>query len=90
MKGMKGSAYRLGTKDVARRVLIMRKNANLTSRELSKTLNKGHSFISNCELGKRKIDIMEFYFICEACGACFQDEMWILDELLSNKQSLGD
>jgi hypothetical protein len=32
-------------------------------------LGREHSFISKCELGERRIDIVEFYWICEACGA---------------------
>jgi hypothetical protein len=30
-------------------------------------LGKEHSFISKCELGERRVDIAEFYWICKAC-----------------------
>ena len=31
-------------------------------------------YISKCELGERRIDIVEFYWICEACGATPESE----------------
>lgn len=54
---------------VADMIREMREEAGLTSRELSRQLGKGHSFISNCEQGQRRVDLSEFYWICEACGA---------------------
>jgi transcriptional regulator with XRE-family HTH domain len=47
----------------------MRERAGLAQRELGRKLGREHSFISKCELGERRIDIVEFYWICEACGA---------------------
>ncbi len=47
----------------------MREKAGLPQRELCRRLGREHSFISKCELGERRIDIVEFYWICEACGA---------------------
>ena len=47
----------------------MRERAGLAQRELCRKLGREHSFISKCELGERRIDIVEFYWICEACGA---------------------
>jgi transcriptional regulator with XRE-family HTH domain len=38
-------------------------------RQLCRRLGRERSFISKCELGERRIDIVEFYWICEACGA---------------------
>lgn len=47
----------------------MREKAGLAQRELCRKLGREHSFISKCELGERRIDIVEFYWICKACGA---------------------
>ena len=47
----------------------VREKAGLTQRELCRRLDKEHSFISKCELGERRVDIAEFYWICKACDA---------------------
>ena len=47
----------------------MQERAGLARRELCRKLGQEHSFISKCELGERRIDIVEFYWICEACDA---------------------
>lgn len=47
----------------------MRTRANLTQRELSAKLEKPQSFVAKCELGERRIDLIEWYWICEACDA---------------------
>lgn len=47
----------------------MRERAGLPQRELCRMLGREHSFISKCELGERRIDVAEFYWICVACNA---------------------
>ncbi len=47
----------------------IREKADITQRELCRRLGKEHTFISKCELGERRIDIAEFYWICKACDA---------------------
>jgi len=47
----------------------VREKANLTQRELCRRLDREHTFISKCELGERRIDIAEFYWICKACNS---------------------
>jgi len=54
---------------ISQRLVELRHNAGLTQRELAKKLKKVHSFIGNYELGERRIDIAEFYWICKACNA---------------------
>ena len=46
----------------------VREKAGLTQRDLCKLLGKEHTFISKCELGERRIDIAEFFWICKACN----------------------
>jgi transcriptional regulator with XRE-family HTH domain len=47
----------------------IREKAGLSQRELSRRLAREHTFISKCELGERRVDIAEFYWICKACNA---------------------
>ncbi len=47
----------------------VREKAELTQRELCRRLGREHTFISKCELGERRIDLAEFYWICKACDS---------------------
>ena len=47
----------------------IREKAGLSQRELCRRLGREHTFISKCELGERRIDIAEFFWICKACNA---------------------
>ena len=66
---MKKTIYSKQAAIIAERIRLIRASSGLTSRNLSKVLGKGHSFISNCEVGERRIDMAEFYWICKACKA---------------------
>ena len=52
-----------------KRLVAMRKAAGLTQRELAKRLNREHSFVARIEQGERRVDVVEFYWLCRACGA---------------------
>lgn len=45
----------------------LRKEAGLTQRALASRLRREPSFVAKMELGERRIDILEFYWICKAC-----------------------
>jgi len=47
----------------------LRQNARLTQRQLARKLRREHSLISRLELGERRVDLVEFFWICQACGA---------------------
>jgi transcriptional regulator with XRE-family HTH domain len=47
----------------------LRQNACLTQRQLARKLRREHSLISRLELGERRVDVVEFFWICQACGA---------------------
>ena len=66
---MRKTIYSEQSKIVGETIREIRESAGLTQRELCRKLNREHSFISKCELGERRIDIVEFYWICEACVA---------------------
>ncbi|WP_418287777.1 helix-turn-helix domain-containing protein [Limihaloglobus sulfuriphilus] len=46
----------------------MREEAGLTQRQIGKLLNKPQSYIYNCEVANRRVDITEFILWAEACG----------------------
>ena len=47
----------------------LRKKAGMSQRELAGKLGREYSFVAHCELGERRVDLAEFYWICKACGA---------------------
>ena len=66
---MKKTIYSKHSKIISERLVSIRKKAKLTQRELAKKLKREHSFVAHCELGDRRVDLAEFYWICTACGA---------------------
>lgn len=55
--------------DLFREELIrMRQEAGLTQRELAKKVGREHSFVGRRELGDRRIDLVELFWIAKACG----------------------
>ncbi len=46
----------------------LREEAKLTQRELGKALGKPQSWVHNCEVGNRRVDVTEFAVWAEACG----------------------
>jgi len=55
--------------DVLRKRLVeLREGAKLTQRELADRLQVPRSFVARVELGDRRVDLVEFFWICQACG----------------------
>jgi transcriptional regulator with XRE-family HTH domain len=46
----------------------MRKEAGLSQAQLAERLKKPPSFVAKIEQSERRLDLLEFYWICEACG----------------------
>ena len=67
------------------KLVEMRKAAGLTQRELAARRGREHSFVARIELGERRIDIVEFFWICQACD---QDPMKMLRELIKEFREL--
>ena len=65
---MRKTIYSEQSKLVGGTLREIRERAGLTQRELCRKLGREHSFVSKCELGERRVDIVELYWICEACG----------------------
>jgi transcriptional regulator with XRE-family HTH domain len=50
-----------------------RKGAGLTQGEVADRLGQTQSFVSKCELGERRIDIVELRSFCQATGVSLAD-----------------
>jgi len=46
----------------------LREEAKLTQRDLGKVLGQPQSWIHNCEVGNRRVDVAEFVAWATACG----------------------
>lgn len=46
----------------------LRVSANLTQRDIGKILHKPQSYVHNCEIANRRVDITEFIAWSKACG----------------------
>lgn len=52
-----------------RRLMVeARERMGLTQAELAKRLDKPQSFVSKYESGERRLDVVEFVFVCSALG----------------------
>ena len=47
----------------------LRQSAGLTQRQLAIKLKREHNLIGRLELGERRLDLVEFYWLCKACDA---------------------
>jgi transcriptional regulator with XRE-family HTH domain len=46
----------------------MRQTAGLSQRALAERLRVPHSWVAKVESGERRVDLVEFCWICRACG----------------------
>ena len=57
-----------------------RDEQGLTQRDLSKLLNKPHSFVAKIELMERKLDVREYVKYCKALNIKPEEGFKLLDE----------
>jgi len=69
IRAMKKTIYSENGTIIAETLIRIRKEAGLTQRSLAKKLEREHSFVAHYELGERRVDLAEFFWICKACGA---------------------
>lgn len=50
------------------RLVALRQAAGMNQRQLAKSLNRERGLVSRLEVGQRRVDLAEFYAICEALG----------------------
>ncbi len=48
------------------RLVELREEAGLSQRELAKKLGREHSFVGRFELGERRLDVVELYWVAKA------------------------
>ena len=53
---------------ILERLINARQDAGLNQREVSQKLGFSHSFLSKCETGERRIDVMELLQLAELYG----------------------
>lgn len=66
-------------------MIKMRNAAGLTHRQLAERLKREHSFVWRIEHGERRLDVIEFFWVCQALG---QDAMQAYAELVQEFQQL--
>ena len=65
---MRKSTHTPEAEIVQRKLVEMRKAAGLTQRQLAARLEREPSFVWRIENGERRVDVIEFYWICETLG----------------------
>ncbi len=63
---MKKSVHSDEYKVVLETLVSMRRAAGLTQRELAARLHREHSFVWRIETGERRLDVVEFGWVCHA------------------------
>ncbi|MGA0333841.1 MAG: helix-turn-helix domain-containing protein, partial [Kiritimatiellia bacterium] len=84
---MKKSMQSLESHFVRQKLIDMRKSAGLTQRELADRMNREQSFIWRLESGERRLDLIEFYWICSALG---QDASKLYSQIIRDISSAAN
>ena len=65
---MTESVWSPGYQAIVEAVIAMREEAGLTQRELAQRIGREQSFVGRIETRERRIDLVEFVWICRCCG----------------------
>ena len=76
---MEKSLFSKGYRTFLRHLRAAREEAELTQGELAVRLRKTQSFVSKCERGERRIDVIELRTFCKAMQISFVDFIRTLD-----------
>jgi len=63
-----------------------RRNANITQVDLAQRLEQSQSFVSKCERGESRIDVIQLRTICHALETTLPDFINKLELQLNNKR----
>ncbi len=63
---------------VLKKLIEMRESAGLTQQQLADALEREQSFVWRIEHGERRLDVVEFFWVCDALG---QDAKAVYAEL---------
>jgi DNA-binding XRE family transcriptional regulator len=66
--GMRKSIHSPEYQHVLTALVAMREKAGMTQRDLAKKLGREHSFVWRIETGERRLDVIEFHWVCKALG----------------------
>jgi transcriptional regulator with XRE-family HTH domain len=66
---MDKTIYSRQSECVRKMIVVLRHQAGLTQRQLASKLQRERSFVGRLELGERRLDVVEFFRLCQACGA---------------------
>lgn len=64
----------------------VRKAAGLTQEQVAERLQQTQSFVSKCERGERRIDVIELRAFCQALGIPLEDFIQQLKNVLEQEQ----
>jgi ribosome-binding protein aMBF1 (putative translation factor) len=79
---MEKSIFSEGYGRFLRQLVAARETSGLTQVELAKRLKETQSWVSKCERGERRIDVLELRVFCEAMGLPFVEFCGKLDSSL--------
>jgi transcriptional regulator with XRE-family HTH domain len=81
------------SESVRKMMVALRTKAGLTQRQLAAKLGRERSLVGRLELGERRLDLVEFFWLCRACDADPAREAALLmrqfDELQKHQATLG-
>jgi transcriptional regulator with XRE-family HTH domain len=81
------SHFREGAYKVFRKMLTeLRREKGITQTELAKLLDVPQSYVSKCELGERRVDLVETLEICRALNV---DPLAFVRRLINSTESEG-
>jgi len=66
---MKKTIYSRQGACLLKMLVELRHRAGLTQRQLAVKLKREHNLVGRLELGERRLDLVEFYWLCKACDA---------------------
>jgi transcriptional regulator with XRE-family HTH domain len=66
---MKKTIFSQQSECLRKELVTLREKAGLTQRQLAEKLLREHSLVGRLELGERRLDVVELYWLCKACGA---------------------
>jgi transcriptional regulator with XRE-family HTH domain len=84
---MEKSLFSGGYKVFLSHLRATRKEAGFTQTELAKRLRETQSFVSKCERGERRLDLIEARAFCRAMDVSFLEFTTILDHELERRGS---
>lgn len=83
---MEKSVFSEDYADFLRYLRAVRKRAGLTQQQVADHLGQTQSFVSKCERGERRIDIVELRCFCRALGTSLTDFATGLSKQLDRKR----